>query len=40
LYLAPGVNVVVPLFIASPDLEMFFVGGDLRFDVVSLLIAV
>jgi hypothetical protein len=34
LYLAPGVNVVVPLSVASPDLEMFFVGGDLRFDLV------
>jgi hypothetical protein len=34
MYVAPGVNVVVPLGLASQDLDMFFVGGDLRFDLV------
>jgi hypothetical protein len=34
MYVAPGVNVVVPLGLASQDLDRFFVGGDLRFDLV------
>jgi hypothetical protein len=34
MYVAPGVNVVVPLGLASHDMDRFFVGGDLRFDLV------
>jgi hypothetical protein len=34
LYLAPGVNVVVPLSLVSRELDPFFVGGDLRLDLV------
>jgi hypothetical protein len=34
MYVSPGVNVVVPLSMISPDLGSWFVGGDLRLDLV------
>jgi hypothetical protein len=34
MYVSPGVNVVVPLSLISPDLGTWFVGGDLRLDLV------
>jgi hypothetical protein len=34
LYFAPGANVLFPLSIVSRELEMLFLGGDTRFDLV------